>query len=194
MADLPTAFLDRDSIINEEVGFVNHEDRFHLIPGIVEAIRKLKEAGVLCVVVTNQPGVGLGVFPESLVIKIHQRLQENLSESAVTLDGIYYCPHHEQVVPPAYRRQYPNRKPGTGMIEQAASDPHIDLKCSYMVGNRGVDIEMAGRADLCPILVETGYGKGEWLYRHHTWNAQPTFVAKNLNDAARWIVADKKRC
>ncbi len=192
MADLPAVFLDRDGVINEEVGFVNHEDRFHLIPGIVEAIRKLKEAGFLCVVVTNQPGVGLGVFPESLVVKIHQRLQEHLSESGLALDGIYYCPHHEQAVLPAYRRQCPNRKPGTGMIEQAASDLHIDLKRSYVVGDRGVDIEMAVRAGLRPILVETGYGKGEWLYRHHTWNVQPAFVAKDLNDAARWIVADKK--
>jgi D-glycero-D-manno-heptose 1,7-bisphosphate phosphatase len=188
----PAVFLDRDGVVNEEMGFLNHIDRFRLIPGAVEGIRKLKEAGFLCVIVTNQPGVALGIFPESLVVQVHERMTSLLDEAGVRLDGIYYCPHHEAAVLASYRCQCPNRKPSTGMIEMAAEDLEIDLSRSYIVGDRGVDIETAGRAGLNSVLVETGYGKGEWLYRSHTWTYYPSRVAKNLKEAATWIVAHQK--
>ena len=191
ISGVPAVFLDRDGVINEEVGFVNHEDRFRILPGVAEAIRMLKNAGCLCVVVTNQPGVGLGVFPESLVLKLHTRMQAALERDGAALDGVYYCPHHEQAVAKAYRCRCPNRKPEPGMLNAAAKDLSIDLSVSYLVGDRGVDMEAAGRVGVCPILVETGYGKGEWLYRRHTWRHRPVFVAKDLRDAARWIVAEK---
>jgi len=189
MKRFPAVFLDRDGVINEEMGFLNHIDRFRFIPGAIEGIQKLKEAGFLCVVITNQPGVALGVFPESLVDRIHDRMTSRLDEVGVQLDGIYYCPHHEAAVLPAYRCQCPNRKPAPGMIKTAAAELPIDLSRSYVVGDRGVEIEAAGRAGLSSILVETGYGKGEWLYRSHAWTHHPTRVVKNLEGAADWIVA-----
>jgi len=188
----PAVFLDRDGVINEEVGFVNHENRFHLLSGVAEGIRMLNESGFLCIVVTNQPGVAMGIFPESLVIELHRRMTGQLKEAGANLDGIYYCPHHEQAVIETYRFRCPNRKPEPGMIQTAAMDFSVDLGSSYLIGDRGVDIETAGRAGVCPVLVETGYGKGEWLYRRHTWKYQPVFVAKDLKDAARRIVAERK--
>ena len=192
MKRFPAVFLDRDGVINEEMGFLNHIDRFRFIPGAIEGIRKLKEAGFLCVVITNQPGVALGVFPENLVRQIHDRMTSRLDEVGIRLDGIYYCPHHEAAVLPAYRRQCPNRKPAPGMIKIAAEELSIDLSRSYVVGDRGVEIEAAGRAGLKSILVETGYGKGEWLYRSHAWTHHPARVVKNLKEAATWIVAHQK--
>jgi len=188
----PAVFLDRDGVINEEVGFVNHESRFRVLPGVVEGIRMLGEAGFFCIVVTNQPGVGLGVFPEELVVRLHERMAEALKEEGAKLDGIYFCPHHEQAVIEAYRCRCPNRKPEPGMMKMAAQDFDIDLGASYLIGDRGVDMEAAGRAGVRPVLVETGYGKGEWLYRRNTWEHPPLFVAKDLRDAARRIVADRK--
>ena len=188
----PAVFFDRDGVINEEVGFVNHESRFRLIPGAVEGIRMLNEAGFLCVVVTNQPGVGMGIFPENLVVELHRRMVELLKAGGANVDGIYYCPHHEQAVIETYRFRCPNRKPEPGMIQVAAMDFSIDLKASYLIGDRGIDMETAGRAGIRPILVETGYGKGEWLYRHQTWRYQPVFIAKDLKDAAQRIVAERK--
>ncbi len=188
----PAVFLDRDGVINEEVGFVNHETRFRILPGVVEGIKILKGAGFLCLVVTNQPGVGLGVFPEELVMALHRRMEEVLARGGAKLDGVYYCPHHEQAVIEAYRCRCPNRKPAPGMLERASCDFSIDLKSSYLIGDRGIDMETAGRAGVRPVLVETGYGKGEWLYRRHTWRYSPVFVVKDLKDAARRIVAEKK--
>jgi D-glycero-D-manno-heptose 1,7-bisphosphate phosphatase len=188
----PAVFLDRDGVINEEVGFVNHESRFRILPGVAEGIRMLKDTGFLCIVVTNQPGVGMGVFPEDLVMKLHRRMKEILGGAGAHLDGIYYCPHHEHAVIKEYRCRCPNRKPEPGMMKMAAQDLSIDFGASYLIGDRGVDIEAAGRAGVRPVLVETGYGKGEWLYRRHTWKCHPIFIAKNLKDAARRIIAARK--
>jgi D-glycero-D-manno-heptose 1,7-bisphosphate phosphatase len=181
-------FLDRDGTINEEVGYVNHLDRFILLPRVGEAIRLLNRDGMKVVVVTNQSGVARGYFPESLVLLLHRRMEELLRQEGAHLDGIYYCPHHPDVGNPPYRQKCSCRKPDTGLIEKAVRDLDIDCSKSYVVGDRGVDIEFARRIGAKAILVLTGYGKGEWEYSKDRWQVAPDHVAEDLYKAAQWIL------
>ena len=86
-------FLDRDGTIAEEVGYANHVSRFFLFPFAAPAIRRLNEANIPVIVVTNQSGVSRGYFPEALVHQIHERMVAELAAGGARIDGIYYCPH-----------------------------------------------------------------------------------------------------
>ena len=181
-------FLDRDGTLNEEVGYVNHIQRFILLPRVGESIRLLNQHGWKAVVVSNQSGVARGYFPESLVHQVHEKMQDLLKREGAHLDGIYYCPHHPEVGIPPYRQRCRCRKPGTGMIEEAVKEFVLDCSQSYVIGDRGVDIELARQLGAKAILVLTGYGRGEWEYRKHEWKGKPDFVAEDLFEAVQWIL------
>ncbi len=181
-------FLDRDGTINEEVGYVNHIERFFLLPGVGQAIRLLNQHGWKTVVVTNQSGVARGYFPESLIHQVHQKMKKLLESEEAHLDGIYYCPHHPDLGVPPYRQKCRCRKPATGMIEEAMKEFALDLSQSYMVGDRGVDIEFAHHIGAKAILVLTGYGRGEWEYSGAQWKVKPDHVAQDLLEAVQWIL------
>jgi D-glycero-D-manno-heptose 1,7-bisphosphate phosphatase len=181
-------FLDRDGTINEEVGYVNHIERFVLLPRVAQAIRILNQHGWKAVVVTNQSGVARGYFPESLIQRVHQKMQDLLRKEGAHFDGIYYCPHHPDIGVPPYRQKCRCRKPAPGLIEGAVKALDIDCAQSYMVGDRGVDIEFAHQIGVKAILVLTGYGKGEWEYFGDQWKVRPDHVAEDLFEAVRWIL------
>jgi D-glycero-D-manno-heptose 1,7-bisphosphate phosphatase len=86
-------FLDRDGTINEEMGYINHIDRFVLLPGAGAAIRRINESGFKAVVVTNQSGAARGYFPAELIDRVHQKMLDLLNEEGAFLDGIYTCTH-----------------------------------------------------------------------------------------------------
>ena len=186
MTARPAVFLDRDGTIAEEVGYLNHVSRFRLLPGAAAAIRTLNEAELPVVVVTNQSGVGRGYFPESVVKKVHDRMREELLVEGARLDAVYYCPH-------VSADGCECRKPKTGMFEQAARELRVDLKCSFVVGDRYGDIEAAHCAGAHSVLVRTGYGEGELAWHAGKWPKQPEFVAENLEAAARWILKEARR-
>ncbi len=186
-------FLDRDGTVNEEMGYVNHLERFTLLPRVGEAIRLLNQNGLKAVVITNQSGVARGYFPESLVSLVHQKMQELLKKDGAHLDGIYYCPHHPDVGAPPYRQKCRCRKPEPGLIEDAVKDLDLDLRSSYMIGDRGLDIEFAHRVGAKGILVLTGYGKGEWEYWGRQWKESPEYVAQDLFEAVRWILLQESK-
>ncbi len=186
-------FLDRDGTINEEVGYVNHLDRFRLLPRVGEAIRLLNQNGIKVIVVTNQAGVARGYFPESFLHRVHRRMEEELKEKGAYLDGIYYCPHHPEAGEPPYRQKCRCRKPETGLIERAVKDFGIDCNKSYVVGDRGADVEFGRRIGAKSILVLTGYGKGEWEHFGGEWESKPDFVAEDLYEAVQWILQQENR-
>ncbi len=186
-------FLDRDGTINEEVGYVNHLDRFRLLPRAGEAIRLLNQNGIKAVVVTNQAGVARGYFPESLIHLVHRKMEDHLSKEGAHLDGIYYCPHHPDAGEPPYRQKCRCRKPETGLIEEAVKDLGIDCSKSYMIGDRGADVEFGRRIVAKTVLVLTGYGKGEWEYFGDQWKSKPDYVAQDLFEAVQWILDRESR-
>ena len=181
-------FLDRDGTISEEVGYVNHLDRFKVYPWTGEAIRRLNRAGLQAIVITNQSGVARGYFPESLVHEIHQSLCAELANEGAVLDGIYYCPHHPEGRVDSYRIRCDCRKPGTGMIERAARERSVDLRSSFVVGDRYQDLQIGFKVNARTVLVLSGYGKGELLYQRNTWAQQPDYIAPTLLEAVDWIL------
>ena len=182
----PAVFLDRDGTITEEVGYLNHISRFRMLSGVAVAIRRLHEAQMPVVVVTNQSGVGRGYFPESLVREVHERMISELAAEGARLDGVYYCPH-------VGADECQCRKPRTGMLERAAAELRLDLKKSFVVGDRGGDVELARRAGSRSIFVRTGFGEGELAWHAANWPHQPDFVAKDLTEAANWILMETQR-
>lgn len=181
-------FLDRDGTINEEVGYVNHIERFILLPRVPDAIRLLNQRGIKVIVITNQSGVARGYFPESLIFQVHKKMEELLRQRDAFVDGIYYCPHHPKEGFPPYLRACKCRKPETGLVDEAVKAFDIDCRKSYMIGDRGVDIEFGHKIGAKPILVLTGYGKGEWEYNRYQWKVMPCYVASDLYDAVEWII------
>ena len=176
-------FLDRDGTINEEMGYINHLNRFVLLPRTAQAIRRLNDAGLKVVVITNQSGSARGYFAPSLVDEVHARLQQLLAaEGGAHVDAIYACLHGPD-------DGCACRKPKTGLIEQAARELNLDLTRSYLVGDRYKDMETAHNAGVKGVLVLTGYGRGEYEHQSGAWPLPPAFVAQDLLDAAEWIIA-----
>jgi len=184
----PAVFLDRDGTINEQMGYINHLSRFHLLPGVAEAIRRLNERGIPVLVVTNQSGLARGYFPRTLLAKVHERLAEDLAAEGARVDGIYVCPHHPEAKREEYRVVCDCRKPKTGLFETAAAEHDIDLSSSFVVGDRWSDLKAAVACGATSVLVLTGYGRGDLEYLGPTQKLQPGHVAEDLCEAVDWII------
>ena len=177
----PAVFLDRDGTIGEELGYVNHIDRFQIFPYAAESIRALNQANIPVVVVTNQGGIARNIFPESLVHEVHKKMVAELAVGGAWIDAIYYCPHKSEDACEC-------RKPNPGLLERAAREHALNLAASWIVGDRYADLEMGHVAGSRGILVMTGYGRGEYELHRDTWPRQPDALAENLRDAVRDIL------
>lgn len=156
-----------------------------MFPIAAAAIRRLNEAQLPVIVVTNQSGVGRGYFPESLVHMVHELMIQQLAAAGAHLDGIYYCPHTSA-------DGCDCRKPKTGLLDRAAREHTLDLRSSFVVGDRYGDVELAHRAGAQSVLVRTGYGEGELLWHADKWLLKPNHVAADLSDAVYWILRQTK--
>lgn len=176
-------FLDRDGTINEEREYLWRTEDFCFIDGAVEAIRLLRSAGYLVVVVTNQSGIGRGYYGEQDLERLHRHMQHELESSGTGVDAYYFCPHHPLHGQGAYGAECDCRKPLPGMLLQAADELGIDLERSWMIGDKRADMEAGLAAGCRSILVKTGYGADEVA----GLPAQ-VFVVDNLLAAARTIL------
>jgi D-glycero-D-manno-heptose 1,7-bisphosphate phosphatase len=185
-------FLDRDGTVNEEVGYMRDLSMLTLIPGVGQAIKKLNTEGFLVVLVTNQSGVARGYFPESLVHEAHARLDALLHKDGARIDAVYYCPHHPTAGTTGHTRVCACRKPGTGLIDQAARELAIDVHRSYMVGDKWSDVELGHRAGARSILVRSGFAADDPGNARPGHVADPDYTAHDLTEAADWIIAHSK--
>jgi len=181
-------FLDRDGTVIEEVGYLSDLKQLRLIPGAAASIKRLNEAGFKVVLVTNQSGVARGYFTEAFVRETHELLGKMLGLEGARLDGIYYCPHHPKAGDSPYAAACDCRKPGTGMLEQAARDMGIDVKASFVVGDKWSDVELGQRAGAHSILVTTGYAFDDPGNARPKHLGDPDFMAASLTEAADWII------
>jgi D-glycero-D-manno-heptose 1,7-bisphosphate phosphatase len=171
--------------MNEEVGYLNHIDRFRMFPFVGPAIRRLNQAGLAVIVVSNQSGVARGYFPESFVHQVHERMLRELSAAGAQIDGVYYCPHSSD-------DSCECRKPKTGMIERAVKEHNIDMTHSYVVGDRYGDMELAFQAGCKAVFVRTGYGLGEETRHAKKWPRQPDVIVNDMQQAVDWILAQPR--
>ena len=160
-------FLDRDGTINEEMGYVNHLERFILLPRVGQAIRLLNEHQFKAVVVTNQSGVARGIVNEQFVIELNAYLQKEFG-----IDDFYYCPHHPD-------EHCPCRKPEPMMPLSAKLRHMINLKASYVIGDKELDVQLAHKTGATGILLSSETSPE---------NSCASYIAKDLAGAVEWIL------
>lgn len=180
-------FLDRDGTLNVERSYISRPEQLELLPGVGEALRVLRQAGYLLIVVTNQSVIARGEASEADIAAVHRKLEWELGKAGAYVDAIYLCPHHPDAGFAGERAELKIvcdcRKPAPGLIERASRAFGIDLARSWMIGDHTRDIETARRAGLRSILVQTGHGGGDGAF-----DVRPEAVAGDLADAARLIV------
>lgn len=186
-------FLDRDGVINAMVynpehGIVDsptNVKQFRLLPGVGEAIRRIKEMGFLTVVVSNQPGIGKGKFSLEILQTIEKKMKEELAEFGARLDRIYYCFEHPEATKKEYRKNSPCRKPDPGLLLKAAEELKIDLVSSYMIGDGLIDVQAGKRAGCKTIFL--GRPKCDLCRMMEDLDAKPDHIASNLSQAVKLI-------
>lgn len=169
----PAVFLDRDGTLVKEVNYLHRVEDMRLFPATASALRSLKEAGYLLIVVTNQSGIGRGVYGEGDMHRVHEAMQKELDGA---IDAFYFCPH----LPCEGCRC---RKPGVGMIEAAMADFAIDREQSWFIGDKKIDIETGLAAKLRTALVLTGYGASHKA----TLDTPPHVIVEEIGEAAAAI-------
>jgi D-glycero-D-manno-heptose 1,7-bisphosphate phosphatase len=169
-------FFDRDGTLMEEVEYCCDPAKVKVISGVPEAIGELKSAGYLAIIVSNQSGIGRGLFTEAQYAAVQQELLRQIG--AGRIDASYFCPDAPGV--PSLRR-----KPEPGMVLEAAAEFQIDLAASFLVGDKASDIGCGRRAGTHTILVRTGYGAA--LERDPAFVA-PDYVADDVPEAVRWLL------
>ncbi|WP_417481973.1 D-glycero-alpha-D-manno-heptose-1,7-bisphosphate 7-phosphatase [Maricaulis sp.] len=153
----PAVFLDRDGVINVDHGYVCSEDRLEWVLGVFEALSRLKRAGYLLIVVTNQAGIGRGYYDETALHSFHSLLNDELTRHGGGIDAFYFCPFHADASVARYRHpDHPDRKPNPGMLLQAMHDRPIDPDRSFLIGDKTSDVAAARAAGVTGYLFEGG--------------------------------------
>lgn len=174
------AFIDRDGVINEERNYVYRIEDFVLLPGVIEGLILLRDAGYRLIVVTNQAGIAHGHFDQAAMDRLHNHLRKMIAKYNVVFDAIYFCPHHPRGIIKALAIECECRKPSPGMLFQAAKDFDLDLSSSVLIGDKLSDIQAGKRARVGrTIIVESGHDVGQ-AERH-----EADMFAANLLASAR---------
>ncbi len=172
-------FLDRDGTINIDSGYIGDPELIELFPGAADAINLLNEADLKVIIITNQSGIGRGLFTDSALKAVNRRVIELLETDGARIDAIYYCPHLPSDACHC-------RKPKTVLLKKAAADFDIDVERSYVVGDKCSDIGLGKNAGAKTVLVLTGLG-GDTL---ESGECKPDHTATDILSAATGILAD----
>jgi D-glycero-D-manno-heptose 1,7-bisphosphate phosphatase len=147
---LRAVLLDRDGVLNEKMPegqYVARWEQFRVLPGVPEALRRLNEAGVLAIVVSNQRGIARGLYTAAEVAAIHAKFQQLLERAGAHIDGFFICPHD--------KGECNCRKPLPGLFEQAVAQfPEITAETSAMIGDSLSDVEFGWRLGMRTVFVE----------------------------------------
>jgi D-glycero-D-manno-heptose 1,7-bisphosphate phosphatase len=173
-------FLDRDGVVNEEVGYLHRVEEVRFVEGIFSLCRTAMRLGYRLVVVTNQAGIARGYYTEADFEVLMAWMREALRAEGIELDAVYHCPFHPEHGVGRYKREHEDRKPGTGMLRRAAREFGVELAESVMVGDRCSDIAAANSAGLRQAFLISGTERagcgGEYV------------GVESLAEVERWLV------
>lgn len=181
---IKTVFLDRDGVINKYPGdksYVTRWKDFKFLGGAEQAIASLHKNRFKIFVVSNQAGVGKGIFTQKALEEITKKMIASIKKHRGDIDAVYYCTHQPQL-------NCACRKPKTGLIEIAKKDHHINLKDSFFIGDSIRDVITAKRAGCKSVLLLCGKEK---ISDRRKWEVQPDFIFRNLREAARFILLNQ---
>jgi len=177
-------FIDRDGTINLDVHYLDNPDKFEMYLGVQIGVKKLQENGFKIIVITNQSGIARGYFTEEQLSGIHERMKQEFETFDVTLDGIYYCPHHPD-------DKCNCRKPHTGLFEKAIQEHNIDVEKSYVLGDKILDIGAGKKIGVKTVLIPEPHVRQEFLSQKNEWKYHPDYIADDFKDAVEWILKIK---
>jgi D-glycero-D-manno-heptose 1,7-bisphosphate phosphatase len=140
MAGRKALFLDRDGVINHDVGYPHRIEDIHFVDGIFGLARRFAHAGYAIVIATNQSGIGRGLYTEADFELLMSWMRDRFAEQGIVIAAVYYCPDHPTEGIGPYRHENPWRKPGSGMFTQAAADLDLDLAASFSIGDKPDDM------------------------------------------------------
>jgi D-glycero-D-manno-heptose 1,7-bisphosphate phosphatase len=154
-------FLDRDGTLNKDTGYLIEFEHFELLPGVENALRIFQDLGYRLFVVSNQSGVARGYFTYEAVEKLHSKIAAHLAGKGIILEEMLFCPHHVEGKIPEFTRDCECRKPKPGMLEMLRKKHDLDLKQSYMVGDKPSDAETGVNAGAVGIWLKGAAGARE---------------------------------
>jgi D,D-heptose 1,7-bisphosphate phosphatase len=181
-------FLDRDGVIIRDVDGLERADQIEILPGVCKAIARMKDAGFLVIVVSNQTVVARGRLTEREVVLLEDEIERLLEEGGAIIDGFFFCPHHPNADVDDYKTNCDCRKPRPGLLLKAAREMKLDLHASIMVGDRLSDIAAGARAGCKTILVKTGKHVSIPIESPDSFiDVKPDLVVSDLKEAARFM-------
>lgn len=183
MAMTPAIFLDKDGTLLEDVPYNVDPARMQFAPRAREALRRLARLGYPLIVISNQPGVALGLFEETALHGVRDQLASMFNEAGAHLADFYYCVHHPEGQIPQLTLRCSCRKPAPGMLLNAAMRHEIDLARSWFIGDILDDIEAGRRAGCETVLLNNGH---ETLWHSGPYR-QPHYVVQDLEQASLLI-------
>ena len=149
-------FLDRDGVINHEIGYLVRPEDVRFVPGIFSLCRTARRLGYRIFVVTNQAGIGRGLYSEEEYQSLMGWMRGEFVREGVELDGVYHSPYHPEHGLGEYKREHEDRKPGPGMLLRGAREFGVELQESVMVGDRCSDVGAANAAGLLQMFLLRG--------------------------------------
>jgi D-glycero-D-manno-heptose 1,7-bisphosphate phosphatase len=175
-------FVDRDGTLNPDLHYLKEADRLELFRGVGPTLRLAHDHGYLLVCVTNQSGIGRGLYSAEDVAAIHARLNERLRPHRAQIDAFYYCPHTPE-------EDCRCRKPKTGLFEDAQRDWNIDFGGSAIIGDRGIDVAAGRSLGLLTALVVAPGHRAEVAAELEELGVQPEIRADQFASAGARILA-----
>jgi D-glycero-D-manno-heptose 1,7-bisphosphate phosphatase len=173
-------FLDRDGVVNEEVGYLHRTDEVRFVDGIFSLCRTAAGLGYRLIVVTNQAGIARGYYSEADFEALMEFMREELRAEGVELDAVYYCPFHPEHGIGKYKREHEDRKPGTGMLRRGAREFGVVLSESVLIGDRCSDVGAANAAGLRRAFLMSGTEAAECSGDY--------LRVESLAEVERWLV------
>lgn len=184
----PVVFFDKESILEENLPFSTPTQEIKLLPGVIESLKYLHEAGFHFVIITNQPGIAYGLIEERQILRIGHHLEETLKAHHISLLDFSYCPHHPDGNVKKYKKDCLCRKPSPGLLWRARNKHNINLSRSWVIGDTLDDVECGQKAKCQTILINNN---------HETrWELSPArvpeAVVNNFAEAADFILQKVK--
>lgn len=148
-------FLDRDGTVIIDKGYLYKISDLEFIPGSIQALKALNDAGFKLLIISNQSGIARGMYTEEDYQSLTEAMLEQLSNRGVCIEDTYYCPHLPDAIVPQYRQVCDCRKPATGLFHRAVKEHDIDLDSSFAIGDRLRDLAICSESDCQGILIGT---------------------------------------
>ncbi len=171
-------FLDRDDTLCKDVPYCRRPEDLHLLPGAGEAVRRLNDAGLVVVIITNQSGIARGWLTEEDLRLIHEKMKKDLSAFGAKVDAIYHCPHHPD-------DDCDCRKPKPSLVFKAAIEMDLQLETSYMIGDRILDVLLARNSGTKAVLVRPPHPTKEFTEAARLADN----VSRDISEAVDWVLS-----